>query len=44
MMMPGDTGEMDIELMSPLALEEGLKFTIREGKQTVGAGIITKVH
>lgn len=44
MMMPGDAGEMTVELISPLALEEGVRFTIREGKSTVGAGIITKVE
>jgi elongation factor Tu len=43
MVMPGDNIEMTVELIQPVALEEGVKFTIREGGRTVGAGICTKV-
>ena len=43
MVMPGDNTTMDIKLIYPVALEEGLHFAIREGGRTVGAGIITKV-
>jgi elongation factor Tu len=43
MVMPGDNVQMKIELIYPLALEEGLRFAIREGGRTVGAGVITKL-
>jgi elongation factor Tu len=43
MVMPGDNTKMSINLMYPIALEEGLRFAIREGGRTVGAGVITKV-
>ena len=43
MIMPGDNIKMSINLMYPMALEEGLRFAIREGGRTVGAGVITKV-
>jgi len=43
MVMPGDNVRMDIELITPVALEEGLRFAIREGGRTVGAGVITSV-
>src|SRR6266511_2990044 len=43
MVMPGDNITMRIELITPVALEEGLRFAIREGGRTVGAGVITKV-
>ena len=43
MVMPGDNAKMKIKLISPVALEEGLRFAIREGGHTVGAGVITKV-
>ncbi|HXG35362.1 MAG TPA: EF-Tu/IF-2/RF-3 family GTPase, partial [Dehalococcoidia bacterium] len=43
MVMPGDNIKMSVELMQPVALEEGLRFAIREGGRTVGAGVITKV-
>jgi elongation factor Tu len=43
MVMPGDNIRMDIDLIQPVALEEGLRFAIREGGRTVGAGVITKV-
>jgi elongation factor Tu len=43
MVMPGDNTEMKVELIQPIAMEEGLKFAIREGGRTVGAGRVTKV-
>jgi elongation factor Tu len=43
MVMPGDNVEMRIKLISPVALEEQLRFAIREGGRTVGSGVITKV-
>ncbi len=43
MVMPGDTTEMVVELGKPIAMDEGLKFAIREGGRTVGAGRVTKV-
>jgi elongation factor Tu len=43
MVMPGDDVKMDVKLITPVALEEGLKFAIREGGHTVGAGVITKI-
>jgi len=43
MVMPGDNIKMTIELIAPVAIEEGLRFAIREGGRTVGAGVITKV-
>ena len=43
MVMPGDNVEMEGELISPIAMEEGLKFAIREGGKTVGAGSITEI-
>jgi elongation factor Tu len=43
MVMPGDNTTMDINLMFPIALEEGIHFAIREGGRTVGAGVITKI-
>ncbi|MHB1417344.1 MAG: elongation factor Tu [Chloroflexota bacterium] len=43
MVMPGDNVRMDVELIMPVAMEEGLHFAIREGGHTVGAGVITKV-
>ena len=43
MVMPGDNTKMTVELIVPVALEEGLRFAIREGGKTVGAGVITKV-
>jgi elongation factor Tu len=44
MVMPGDNIRMDVELIMPVAMEEGLRFAIREGGHTVGAGAITKVE
>ncbi|MPZ23930.1 MAG: elongation factor Tu [Dehalococcoidia bacterium] len=43
MIMPGDNVEMKVELIQPIALEEGVRFAIREGGRTVGAGAVTKV-
>ena len=43
MVMPGDNIKMTIELISPIAMEEGLRFAIREGGRTVGAGVVSKV-
>ncbi|WP_024356769.1 elongation factor Tu [Leucobacter chironomi] len=43
MVMPGDTTDMSVELIQPIAMEEGLGFAIREGGRTVGAGTVTKV-
>ena len=43
MVMPGDNITMTIKLIDKMALEEGLRFAIREGGKTVGAGVITKV-
>jgi elongation factor Tu len=43
MVMPGDSAKMSIKLIAPVAMEEGLKFAIREGRVTVGAGVITKI-
>ncbi len=44
MVMPGDNIEMTVELIQPVAMEEGVKFAIREGGRTVGAGICTKIE
>jgi elongation factor Tu len=44
MVMPGDNVEMHIELIAPIAMEEGLRFAIREGGRTVGAGRVTKIN
>jgi elongation factor Tu len=43
MVMPGDNIQMEIELIQPVALEEGLRFAIREGGRTVGAGVTTQI-
>ena len=43
MVMPGDNTEMTVELIQPIAMEEGLKFAIREGGRTVGSGLVTKI-
>ena len=44
MVMPGDNVEMSVELITPIAIEEGLRFAIREGGHTVGSGVVTKVN
>jgi elongation factor Tu len=43
MVMPGDNVQMKVELIAPIAMEEGLRFAIREGGRTVGAGVVTKI-
>jgi elongation factor Tu len=43
MVMPGDSVNLDIELITPVAVEEGLRFAIREGGRTVGAGVVTAI-
>ena len=43
MVMPGDNIAMDVELVSPIAMEEKVRFAIREGGRTVGAGVVTKI-
>jgi elongation factor Tu len=43
MVMPGDNVEMSINLISPIAMEDGLRFAIREGGRTIGAGVVTKI-
>jgi elongation factor Tu len=43
MVMPGDDVTMTVQLGQPIAMEEGLRFAIREGGRTVGAGVVTKV-
>jgi len=43
MVMPGDRTDMRVELIQPIAMEEGLRFAIREGGRTVGAGRVTKI-
>ncbi len=44
MCMPGDNVNMDVELITPIAIEEGLRFAIREGGRTVGSGVVTKIN
>ena len=43
MVMPGDNIKMNVELIAPIAMDEGLKFAIREGGRTVGAGVVSKI-
>ena len=43
MVMPGDNVEMKVDMIAPIAMEEGLRFAIREGGRTVGAGAVTKI-
>ena len=43
MVMPGDNIDMEITLITPIALEQGLRFAIREGGRTVGSGVVAKV-
>jgi elongation factor Tu len=43
MVMPGDNVQMEVELISPIAMDEGLRFAIREGGRTVGAGVVAKI-
>ncbi|MBQ8590086.1 MAG: elongation factor Tu, partial [Firmicutes bacterium] len=44
MCMPGDNISMDIELITPIAIEEGLRFAIREGGRTVASGVVAKIN
>ena len=44
MVMPGDNVEMDVELIQPIAMDEGLRFAIREGGRTVGSGVVTSIE
>ena len=44
MVMPGDDIEVGVELITPIAMEEGLRFAIREGGRTIGAGVVAKIH
>ncbi|AEK75009.1 elongation factor Tu [Rickettsia conorii subsp. heilongjiangensis] len=44
MVMPGDNASFTVELIKPIAMQEGLKFSIREGGRTVGAGVVTKIN
>jgi elongation factor Tu len=44
MVMPGDNVAMDVELIAPIAMDEGLRFAIREGGRTVGAGVVAKIE
>ena len=44
MVMPGDNIEMTVELIAPIAIEEGTKFSIREGGRTVGAGVVASIQ
>jgi len=41
--MPGDNVQMVVELIAPIAMEDGLRFAIREGGRTVGAGVVAKI-
>ena len=41
--MPGDNVTMEIELINPIAIEEGLRFAIREGGRTVGSGVVSEI-
>jgi elongation factor Tu len=43
MVMPGDNVNLRVRLIAPVAIEEGLRFAIREGGLTVGAGVVTKI-
>ena len=43
MVMPGDNIKVTVELITPIAMDEGLKFSIREGGRTVGAGVVSKI-
>jgi len=43
MVMPGDNVKVTVELINPIAMDDGLRFAIREGGRTVGAGVVTKI-
>ena len=44
MVMPGDNVSMDVELIAPIAMDDGLRFAIREGGRTVGAGVVASIQ
>ena len=44
MCMPGDNVTMDVELITSIAMDEGLRFAIREGGRTVGSGVVSKIY
>ena len=44
MVMPGDNVQMEVDLITPIAIEEGLRFAIREGGRTVASGVVTSVE
>ena len=44
MVMPGDNVSMEVELIHPIAIEKGTKFSIREGGRTVGAGVVSEIE
>jgi elongation factor Tu len=43
MVMPGDNVQLGVKLIAPIAMEEGLRFSIREGGRTVGAGVVSSI-
>ena len=43
MVMPGDNIQMKVKLIAPIAMEEGLRFAVREGGRTVGAGVVARI-
>jgi elongation factor Tu len=43
MIMPGDNAKITVKLIAPIAMDEGLRFAIREGGRTVGAGVVAKI-
>jgi elongation factor Tu len=43
MIMPGDNAKLSVKLIAPIAMNEGLRFAIREGGRTVGAGVVSKI-
>ena len=43
MVMPGDNTNMEVELIQPIAMDQGLRFAVREGGRTVGAGVVTDI-
>ena len=44
MCMPGDNVDMNVDLITPIAIEKGLRFAIREGGRTVGSGVVTEIY
>ena len=43
MCMPGDNAKLSVELITPIAMDDGVRFAIREGGRTVGSGVVTKI-